>query len=89
MRFGLDARERRMFAAAAARTVGYAGVRAVARATAMARSTTGRGSKDLTAFDPAPRKVRAPRAVHRLRSRRPVQRFWIYKPGFDSPVDAG
>jgi len=43
---------------AEARTAGYGGVSAVARATGIARSTINRGLKDLSAVDPAPRKVR-------------------------------
>jgi hypothetical protein len=43
----LDERGRRMFAAAEARTAGFGGIRAVARATGIARSTIGRGLKDL------------------------------------------
>src|SRR5882762_5931036 len=49
MRPGLDERGRRMLAAAEARTAGYGGVRAVARATGIARSTIDRGLKDLEA----------------------------------------
>jgi DNA-binding phage protein len=40
----LHERERRLFAAAEARTAGYGGVSAVARATGIARSTINRGS---------------------------------------------
>jgi len=54
----LDERERRLFAAAEARAVGYGGVSAVARATGIARSTIDRGLKDLEAFD-CVRKVRS------------------------------
>jgi hypothetical protein len=54
----LHERERRLFAAAEARTAGYGGVSAVARATGIARSTINRGLKDLSAVDPAPGKVR-------------------------------
>src|SRR4029077_15950815 len=43
MRTGLDERERRLLAAAEARTAGYGGVSAVARATGIARSTIDRG----------------------------------------------
>ena len=43
MRPGLDERERRLLAAAEARTAGYGGVSAVARATGIARSTIDRG----------------------------------------------
>jgi hypothetical protein len=55
---GLDERSRRLLAAAEARTAGYGGVSAVARATGIARSTINRGLKDLAAHDPAPPKVR-------------------------------
>ena len=54
----LHERERRLFAAAEARTAGYGGVSAVARATGIARSTINRGLKDLSAVDPALGKVR-------------------------------
>ena len=60
MRPGLDERERRLLAAAEARTAGYGGVSAVARATGIARSTIDRGLKDLEAPDPVPPKVRRP-----------------------------
>jgi hypothetical protein len=58
MRLGLDERERRLLAAAEARTAGYGGVSAVARATGMARSTINRGLKDLKALDLAQPRVR-------------------------------
>jgi hypothetical protein len=45
---GLDERSRRLFAAAEAKTAGYGGITAAARATGIARSTIGRGLKDLT-----------------------------------------
>ncbi len=47
----LDERGRRLFAAAEARTIGYTGIVVVWRATGIARSTIGRGLKDLE--DPA------------------------------------
>ena len=53
MRVRLDERERRLFAAAEARSAGYGGVSAVARATGIARSTIDRGLKDLAAPDRA------------------------------------
>jgi hypothetical protein len=59
MRPGLDERERRLLAAAA-RTAGYGGVSAVARATGIARSTIDRGLKDLESLDPVQPKVRRP-----------------------------
>ncbi|MCU4161815.1 ISAzo13 family transposase [Acidiphilium sp. AL] len=43
----LNERTRRLFAAAEARTAGYGGVAASSRATGLARSTIGRGLKDL------------------------------------------
>jgi hypothetical protein len=43
----LDERGRRLFAAVEARTAGYGGIAAVARATGIAPSTIGRGLKDL------------------------------------------
>ena len=54
----LHERERRLFAAAEARTAGFGGVSAVARATGIARSTIDRGLHDLSAVHPAPGKVR-------------------------------
>jgi Rhodopirellula transposase DDE domain len=60
MRPGLGERERRLLAAAEARTAGYGGVSAVARATGIARSTIGRGLKDMESLDPVQRKVRRP-----------------------------
>jgi Rhodopirellula transposase DDE domain len=45
----LDERSRRMFAAAEARTAGRGSIAGVARATGIARSTIGRGLKDLAA----------------------------------------
>jgi DDE family transposase len=68
MRGQLDERGLRLLAAAEARTAGYGGVAAVARATGLARSTIGRGLKDLE--QPA----QAPGQVRRAGSgRRPVQ----------------
>src|SRR5580698_9788340 len=60
MRPGLDERERRLLAAAEARTAGYGGVSVVARATGIARSTINRGLKDLKSLDPASSKLRRP-----------------------------
>src|ERR1700676_2090855 len=48
---GLNERTRRLFAAVEARTAGYGGIAASSRATGIARSTIGRGLKDLN--DPA------------------------------------
>jgi len=47
----LDERARRIFAAAEAKTAGYGGIAAVARATGIAASTTGRGLKELAATE--------------------------------------
>jgi hypothetical protein len=60
MRPGLGERERRLLAAAEARSAGYGGVSAVARATGIARSTINRGLKDLDSLDPVQPKVRRP-----------------------------
>ena len=45
---GLNERSRRLFAAAEANTAGHGGIAAASRATGIARSTIGRGLKDLT-----------------------------------------
>lgn len=47
MRSRLDERGRRLFAASEARTAGRGGIAGVSRATGIARSTIGRGLKDL------------------------------------------
>ena len=60
MRSRLDERARRLFCAAEARSAGYGGVSAVARATGIARSTIDRGLTDLDALDPGSSKVRRP-----------------------------
>src|SRR3984893_3777428 len=60
VRPGLGERERRLLAAAEARTAGYGGVSAVARATGIARSTIDRGLKDLDSLAPVQPKVRRP-----------------------------
>ena len=44
---GLNERSRRLLVAAEARTAGYGGIAAASRATGLARSTIGRGLKDL------------------------------------------
>lgn len=54
----LDERGRRLFAATEARIAGHGGIAAVCRATEVARSTIGRGLKDLDGADPAPGRVR-------------------------------
>jgi len=68
MRGQLDERGLRLLAAAEARTAGYGGVAAVARATGLARSTIGRGLKDLEQPALAPGQVRRAGS-----GRRPVQ----------------
>ena len=60
MRSRLDERAKRLFCAAEARSAGYGGVSAGARATGIARSTINRGLADLEAVDPACAKVRRP-----------------------------
>jgi hypothetical protein len=65
VRAGLGERERRLLAAAEARSAGYGGVSAVARATGIARSTIDRGLKDLESRDPVRPKVRRPGAGRR------------------------
>jgi hypothetical protein len=57
---GLNERSRRLFAAAEAKTAGYGGITATSRASGVARSTIGRGLKDLTAPDTLPGVVRRP-----------------------------
>jgi Rhodopirellula transposase DDE domain len=48
VRRGLNERSRRLLAAAEAKTAGYGGIAAASRATGIARSTIGRGLKDLS-----------------------------------------
>jgi hypothetical protein len=50
----LDERGRRSFAAAEARSAGYGGIAAVARATGIAPSTIGRGLQELTGVAEVP-----------------------------------
>jgi len=56
----LNERERRLFAAAEARVAGYGGISASSRATGIARSTIGRGLRDLGAPDLLSGVVRRP-----------------------------
>ena len=56
----LNERGRRLFAAAEARTAGYGGIAAAARATEIAPSTIGRGLKDLDDPDALSGVVRRP-----------------------------
>ncbi len=56
----LDERGRRLFAAAEARTAGHGGISASARATGIARSTIGRGLKDLDDPGALPGVIRRP-----------------------------
>src|SRR5271167_2857233 len=57
---GLNERSRRPFAAAEAKTAGYGGIAAASRAIGIARSTIGRGLKDLTDAGALPGVVRRP-----------------------------
>jgi hypothetical protein len=57
---GLNERSRRLLAAAEARTAGYGGIAAASRATGLARSTIGRGLKDLADCGWLTGKVRRP-----------------------------
>jgi hypothetical protein len=56
----LNERARRLLAAAEAKTAGFGGIAATSRATGMARSTIGRGLKDLAAPDSLFGEVRRP-----------------------------
>jgi hypothetical protein len=56
----LNERSRRLLAAAEARTAGHGGIAAASRATGIARSTIGRGLKDLAAPDGLSGEVRRP-----------------------------
>jgi hypothetical protein len=56
----LDERSRRLFAAAEARAAGHGGITATSRATGVARSTIGRGLKDLSDPDALTRAIRRP-----------------------------
>jgi hypothetical protein len=57
---GLNERSRRRHVAAEAKTAGYGGIAAAARATGIARSTIGRGLKDLADPGSLSGKVRRP-----------------------------
>jgi hypothetical protein len=57
---GLNERSRRLFAAAEAKTAGYGGIAATFRASGIARSTIGRGLKDLNGPDPLSGAIRRP-----------------------------
>jgi hypothetical protein len=57
---GLDERSRRLFAAAEAKTAGHGGIAAAYRATGIARSTIGRGLKELAAPAALAGRVRRP-----------------------------
>jgi len=57
---GLNERSRRLLAAAEAKTAGYGGIAAASRATGIARSTIGRGLKDLADPGSLSGKVRRP-----------------------------
>jgi hypothetical protein len=56
----LNERSRRLLGAAEAKTAGYGGITATSLATGMARSTIGRGLKDLAAPDTLAGDVRRP-----------------------------
>jgi hypothetical protein len=56
----LNERSRRLLAAAEAKTAGYGGIAAASRATGIARSTIGRGLKDLATPGSLPGEVRRP-----------------------------
>src|SRR5277367_2216398 len=60
VRRSLNERGRRLFAAAEARSAGHGGISAAARATGVARSTIGRGLKDLDDPGGLPGEVRRP-----------------------------
>src|SRR5450755_2210955 len=60
VRRSLNERGRRLFAAAEARTAGHGGISAAARATGVARSTIGRGLKDLDDPGGLPGDIRRP-----------------------------
>jgi hypothetical protein len=60
VRRSLNERGRRLFAAAEARTAGHGGISASARATGIARSTIGRGLKDLDEPGALPGLIRRP-----------------------------
>src|SRR6202142_2797195 len=57
---GLNERSRRLLAAAEAKTAGYGGIAAASRATGVARSTIGRGLKDLADPGSLSGKIRRP-----------------------------
>src|SRR5487761_2197107 len=56
----LNERSRRLLAAAEAKTAGYGGITAASQATGIARSTIGRGLRDLAAPDTLSGEVRRP-----------------------------
>src|SRR5271168_4706494 len=56
----LNERSRRLLAAAEAKTAGHGGIAAASRATGVARSTIGRGLKDLASPGSLPGEVRRP-----------------------------
>jgi Rhodopirellula transposase DDE domain len=68
----LDERQRRLALGAAARVVGYGGIRLMARVVGVAESTVARGARELVVGGQAPGRVRAPGAGRkRLRDRDP------------------
>jgi hypothetical protein len=60
LRLSLDERGRRLFGATQVRALGHGGLAAVARATGIARSTIGRGLKDLAPAPAMDQRVRRP-----------------------------
>lgn len=66
IRPSLNERGRRLTAAAEAKAAGYGGISAASRATGVARSTIGRGFKDLEGGGRLPGRVRRPGAGRRL-----------------------
>lgn len=65
----LNERGRRLFAAAEARTAGYGGISATARATGVARSTIGRGLKDIAKPEKLAGVIRRPGSGRRALTR--------------------
>src|SRR3954452_3715276 len=71
VRPSLDERAGRLHVAAEAHSAGHGGVAATARATGVARSTIGRGLKDLRDATPVHGRMRRPGAGRRKLRRRP------------------
>src|SRR5271154_2445939 len=75
VRSSLDERSRRLSAAAEAKAAGYGGIAAASRVTKLARSTIGRGLKDLRDPGSLGRKVRC-KGGAALGWRRRIRRCW-------------